>query len=60
MAAKKVAIKQVRSQAGSSRKQVETLRSLGLGRIGKSAERPDGPTLRGQLDKIGHLVEVAE
>ncbi len=60
MAAKKVAIKQVRSQAGASRKQTETLRSLGLGRIGKSAERPDGPTVQGQLDKVRHLVEVGE
>ncbi len=59
-AKKKLTIKQVRSQNGASRKQQETLRSLGLGRIGKTAERPDGPALQGQLDKVGHLVEVAE
>jgi large subunit ribosomal protein L30 len=51
-------IKQVRSPNGSSRKQRETLRSLGLGRIGKSSERPDEPTVRGQLTAVGHLVEV--
>jgi large subunit ribosomal protein L30 len=60
MAAKKLSIKQVRSPNGASRKQKETLRSLGLGRIGKSAERSDGPALQGQLDKVGHLVEVGE
>ena len=60
MAAKKLTIKQVRSPNGSSRKQKETLRSLGLGRIGKSTERPDGPALQGQLDKVRHLVEVGE
>jgi large subunit ribosomal protein L30 len=53
-----VRIRQVRSQNGSSRSQRETLRSLGLGRIGKSCERPDGPALRGQLAAVGHLVEV--
>jgi large subunit ribosomal protein L30 len=51
-------IRQVRSANGSSRKQRETLRSLGLGRIGKSSERPDGAALRGQLDAVRHLVEV--
>ncbi len=60
MATKKLTLKQVRSQNGASRRQKETLRSLGLGRIGKRAERPDGPALQGQLDKIRHLVEVAE
>ena len=60
MADKKLTLKQVRSQAGASRRQQETLRSLGLGRIGKTTERPDGPAVRGQLDKIRHLVEVAE
>jgi large subunit ribosomal protein L30 len=53
-------ITQVRSPNGSSRKQQETLRSLGLGRIGKSSERPDEPTVRGQLRAVGHLVEVQE
>jgi large subunit ribosomal protein L30 len=51
-------IKQVRSPNGASRKQRETLRSLGLGRIGKSAERSDEPSVRGQLRIVGHLVEV--
>jgi large subunit ribosomal protein L30 len=48
----------VRSPNGSSRKQRDTLRSLGLGRIGKTAERPDQPALRGQLAVVRHLVEV--
>ena len=53
-------IRQVRSPNKSSRRQRDTLRSLGLGRIGKSTERPDAPQLRGQLQAIGHLVEVEE
>jgi large subunit ribosomal protein L30 len=51
-------IRQVRSPNGASRKQRDTLRSLGLGRIGKSTERPDDPTVQGQLQTVGHLVEV--
>jgi large subunit ribosomal protein L30 len=53
-------IRQVRSQNGVSRKQRATLRSLGLGRIGRRVERPDGPGLRGQIDAVRHLVEVEE
>ena len=51
-------LKQVRSPNKSSRKQRDSLRTLGLGRIGKSSERPDDSIVRGQLSKVGHLVEV--
>jgi large subunit ribosomal protein L30 len=51
-------LKQVKSPAGSSRKQRESLKTLGLGRIGKTAERPDDPIVRGLLRKVDHLVEV--
>jgi large subunit ribosomal protein L30 len=57
---KAVKLRQVRSANGSSRKQQATLRSLGLGRIGKSAEHADGPALRGQIEAVGHLIEVEE
>jgi len=53
-----VRITQVRSANRASRKQRATLRSLGLGRIGKSTERADHATLRGQLAAVRHLVEV--
>jgi large subunit ribosomal protein L30 len=53
-------VRQVRSPNGSSRKQQETLRSLGLGRIGKTTERPDEPTVRGQIRSVQHLVEVSD
>jgi large subunit ribosomal protein L30 len=51
-------VKQVRSANGASRRQRESLRTLGLGRIGKSSERADGPAVRGLLRSVGHLVEV--
>jgi large subunit ribosomal protein L30 len=51
-------IKQVRSTNGTSPAQRDTLRSLRLGRIGRSVERPDSPELRGMLNVVSHLVEV--
>jgi large subunit ribosomal protein L30 len=51
-------IRQVRSSNTSSRKQRDTLRSLGLGRIGKSTERPETPQLLGQIQAVGHLLKV--
>ena len=51
-------IKQVRSANGTSPAQRETLRSLRLGRIGRTVERPDTPEVRGMLTVVSHLVEV--
>ena len=53
-------IRQVRSTNGSNAKQRDTLRSLGLRRIGQSVERPDSPQLRGMLHAVRHLVTVEE
>jgi large subunit ribosomal protein L30 len=53
-------ITQVRSANGSSRKQRETLKTLGLGKIGRSSERDDGPTVRGAVNAVQHLVEVRD
>jgi large subunit ribosomal protein L30 len=51
-------IKQVRSANGSNRRQRESLRTLGLGKIGRTAEREDHPTVRGLIHSVRHLVEV--
>ncbi len=53
-------ITQVRSANGSSRKQQATLKSLGLGKIGRSTEREDDPTVRGAVSAVQHLVEVRD
>lgn len=55
-----VTITQQRSRNGADRRQLETLRSLGLRRIGHSVQREDSPQLRGMLHKVRHLVEVSE
>ena len=53
-------IKQVRSTNGTSPTQRATLRSLRLGRIGRSVERSDSAELRGMLNVVSHLVEVQD
>jgi large subunit ribosomal protein L30 len=53
-------ITQVRSANGSNRKQRESLRTLGLGKIGRTAEREDHPTVRGLIDSVRHLVDVSD
>ena len=53
-------ITQVRSSIGTKPKQRGTLRALGLGRIGKSHLLPDTPDVRGQIQKVPHLVTIEE
>jgi large subunit ribosomal protein L30 len=53
-------ITQHRSANGSSQKQRDTLRTLGLGKIGRSVERPDDATVRGAVHSVRHLVRVEE
>ena len=54
----KLVITQVKSSNGSSLKQRETLKTLGLGKIGRSTERDDHPTVRGLVHAVQHLVKV--
>jgi large subunit ribosomal protein L30 len=54
----KVKVIQVRSQIGQTQRHRGTLRALGLGKIGRSAEHDEGPVLTGMLRKVSHLVKV--
>ena len=56
----KIRITQTRSQIGQSAKHRGTLRALGLGKIGRSAEHTESPQLVGMLRKVGHLVRVED
>jgi len=56
----KLVIEQVRSSNGSSRKAYATLKTLGLGKIGRTSEREDHPTVRGLIHSVQHLVEVRD
>jgi large subunit ribosomal protein L30 len=54
----RIKIRQVRSSIGQSRRHRGTLRALGLGRIGRTAEHSESPELAGMLRKVRHLVEI--
>jgi large subunit ribosomal protein L30 len=56
----KLVITQVKSSAGASRKQCESLKTLGLGKIGRSTERDDHPTVRGLVHSVQHLLKVSD
>ncbi len=56
----KVRVVQVRSQIGQTQRHRGTLRALGLGKIGRSAEHEEGPVLDGMLRKVRHLVKVED
>jgi large subunit ribosomal protein L30 len=54
-----VSMKQIRSAAGASPRQRDTLRSLKLGRIGRTSTLEDTPQLQGMLRVVGHMVETS-
>jgi large subunit ribosomal protein L30 len=53
-------VTQRRSKNGSNKKQLDTLRSLGLRRVGHTVQVNDSPQARGMLHAVRHLVEVKE
>ncbi len=53
-------VRQVRSGIGRKQNQRETLRSLGLKRIGDVVVKEDRPEIRGMLATVPHLVAVEE
>ncbi len=53
-------ITQVKSANGTNQRQKDTLRTLGLRRIGQTVERPDSPQLRGLVHAVRHLIVVEE
>ena len=53
-------VTQVKSAIGQNPANRGTLRALGLGRIGKTAEHQETPVLVGMLRKVRHLVKVED
>jgi large subunit ribosomal protein L30 len=51
-------ITQFKSSNGANKKQRDTLRTLGLGKIGRTSEKPDDPAVRGAIHAVQHLVKV--
>ncbi len=53
-------VTQTKSKNGANHAQRETLRSLGLRKIGQTVEVKDTPAARGMLHRVRHLVKVDE
>ena len=56
----KLQVTQTKSGIGRKQNQRNTLRSLGLKRIGDVVVKEDRPEIRGMVDSIPHLVDVQE
>ena len=55
-----IRVTQVRSAIGQSERHRGTLRALGLGKIGRTAEHQETPQVAGMLRKVRHLVRVEQ
>ena len=53
-------VTQVKSKIGGTSVQRDSLRSLGLRRIGQTVVKPDRPEFRGMIQTVRHLVRVEE
>jgi len=53
-------VTQFKSRNGANQRQIDTLRSLGLRRIGHTVEHKDSPQARGMVHAVRHLVRVEE
>ena len=53
-------VTQKKSEIGGTSNQRNTLRSLGLKRIGDTVVKEDRPEIRGMVNTVSHLVVVEE
>ena len=53
-------ITQTKSKIGGTKAQRDSLRSLGLHRIGETVVKADRPEVRGMIQVVRHLVAVEE
>lgn len=59
-ASKVLKVTLAKSPIGYSVRQKNTVRALGLRRLGQVVEHKDTPVIRGMIDKVAHLVKVEE
>ena len=57
-AKKTVKVTQMASGLGRKKDQIQTLTGLGLGKIRKTRELEDTPSVRGMIRRVAHLVRV--
>ena len=56
----RIKVSQIRSGIGGKQNQRDTLRSLGLKRIGDVVVKEDRPEIRGMLQTVRHMIVVEE
>ena len=56
----KIKIKQTRSEIGKIKSQRETIKALGLRKVGQIVEKEDTPQIRGMIKKVNHMVKIVE
>ena len=54
-----VTVKQTRSLIGSTKKQVASIKGLGLRRINHEVTLEDTPAIRGMIKVVRHMVEIS-
>ena len=60
MTKKTVTVEQTGSAIGRPERQRQTLRGLGLSRIGRRRTLEDTPAVRGLIAKVAHLVKIVD
>ena len=58
--ATRLKVTQIKSEIGGKPNQRETMRTLGLERIGDIVVKEDSSSLRGMIRAVAHLVKVEE
>ncbi len=53
-------VKLIKGMSGHTEKHRETLRGLGLTRVGRECVVQDTPAVRGMIDKVSYLIEWSE
>lgn len=54
--AKSVRVTYVKSAIGYTQKQKDTIKALGLHRLGETVIHTNTPEIRGMIDRVGHLL----
>ena len=57
---KTIKVTWIKSSIGYSARQKNTVRALGLRRLGQTVEHDDSPVIRGMINRVSHLVKVEE
>ena len=56
----KLKVTLTKSPIACLQKQIDTVKALGLRKIGQSVVREDNPCVRGQIFRVKHMVKVEE